>query len=218
MHSIEENFRFLRVRVQHEITLPAFVVIGAALSGDGTTYVACGLARAFAEAGHHTLLLDANPRNSGIADELGMRSISDAAKPDLIDRNLSVASLFESDERVVADDELADVVAGVRLHYAVTIVDAPAIPGSGAALQLARAADGVLVAVRLGRRPGVEDHEMKLLLKPGGLLGGKAVCGIVPTRTAKRRSPRPRTPTIAAPALSEVIGRFVGRVQQTTSR
>ncbi|HEY5350310.1 MAG TPA: hypothetical protein VIJ64_11270 [Candidatus Lustribacter sp.] len=213
MHSIEENFRFLRVRVQHEVTLPVFVVVGAALRGDGATYVACGLARAFAEAGHQTLLLDANPRNSAIADELGMTTISDAAKPDLIERNLSVAALFEREERVVADDELAEVVAGVRLHYAVTIVDAPAIPGSGAALQLARAADGVLVAVRLGRRPCAEDHEMKLLLQPGGLLAGKAVSGIVPTRPMKRRR---SVEAPAMPVLSDVIGRFVGRVQTTS--
>ena len=216
MHSIEENFRFLRVRVQHEVALPALVVVGAALRGDGTTYVACGLARAFAEAGHQTLLLDANPRNSGIADELGMTTISNAAKPDLIDRNLSVASLFEREERVVADDELAEVVAGVRSHYAVTIVDAPVIPGSGAALQLGRAADGVLVAVRLGRRPCAADHEMKLLLQPGGLLGNKAISGVVTTRAAKRRSPRPSTATASVPPLADLLGSFVARVQTTT--
>jgi succinoglycan biosynthesis transport protein ExoP len=215
--TLEENFRFLRVRVQHEVALPAFVVVGAALRGDGTTYVACGLARAFAEAGHHTLLLDANPRNSGIADELGMVRISGAAKPDLIDRNLSVAALYdrEDEERVVADDELDEVVARVRARYAVTIVDAPAIPGSGGALQLARVADGLLVAVRLGRRPRAEDHEMKMLLGADGLLGGKAVCGIVPTRPVKRRSPRSRAAAVPVPSLSDVIGGFVPRVQTT---
>jgi len=214
MYSIEENFRCLRVRVQHEVALPALIVVGAALRGDGTTYVACGLARAFAEAGRPTLLLDANPRSSGIADELGITTISNAAKPDLIDRNLSVASLFEREERIVSDDELAEVVASVRSHYAVTIVDAPVIPGSGAALQLGRAADCVLVAVRLLRRPCAADHEMKLLLQSGGLLGNKAISGVVPTRAENRRIPGPST--APAPLLAGLLGSLVSRIQTTT--
>jgi hypothetical protein len=55
---------------------------------------------------------------------------------------------------------------------------------------------------------------MKLLLQPDGLLAGKAVAGIVPTRPVKRHSSRVEAP--AMPALSDVIGRFVGRVQTTT--
>jgi succinoglycan biosynthesis transport protein ExoP len=214
VHALEESFRFLRVRVQHDVALPALVVVGAALRGDGTTYVACGLARAFAEAGHHTLLLDANPRNSGIADELGMATISGAATPDLIDRNLSVAALYDQEERLVADDELDEVVARVRAHYAVTIIDSPAIPGSGGALQLARVADGLLIAVRWGRHPRAEDHEMKMLIEADGLLGGKAVCGIIPTRPLKRRSSRSASEAVPMPALSDVIGGFV-RIQTT---
>ena len=216
MNSPEENFRFLRVQVQHAVALPALLVVGAALRGDGTTYVACGLACAFAEAGHKTLLLDANPRNSGIADELGITPVTDSSKPGCIGRNLAVASLYEREEQIVADDQLADILAGVRSRYGVTIVDAPVIPGSGAALQLARVADGVLVAVRLGRHPCAADHEMKLLLQPGGLLDGKAVSAIVPTRAAKQRSPRPKTAKTSVPALSDVIGRFVARLQTTT--
>lgn len=216
MSTSKESFRVLRFRVQHELEIPAFVVVGAAMHGDGTTYVACGLARAFAEAGYHTLLLEANRENFGIADELGIASVAEASKPERIERYMSVASLYEREERVVSDDELAHVVAGVRSRYAVTIVDASVIPGSAAALQLARVADGVLVAVRLGRRPCAADHEMKLLLQPGGLLGNKAVSGIVPTRAAKRRDLRPKAATTSVPALSDVIGRFTARVQTTT--
>jgi Mrp family chromosome partitioning ATPase len=215
--TLDENFRLLRVRLQHEAELPLLLVVGAAQCGDGTTYVACGIARAFAEAGHMTLLLDANPRKSGIADELGITVVADSSKPELVDRHLSVASLFERDEEVVADDELAALVAGVRSRYPVTIIDAPAIPGSAAALQLAQAADGLIVAVRIGRRPSAADHEMKLLLQPGALLGDKPICGLVPTRSTRRRIPRRRAEAASLPALVDVIGRFGARVQTTSN-
>jgi Mrp family chromosome partitioning ATPase len=189
MQSVEESFRLLRVRVQHAPKPPSFIVVGAALSGDGATFVACGLARAFAEAGQETLLLDANPRNSGIADELEISFRSSAGKPERVAPNLSVASIFDQEERMLEDDVLSGIVSHVRSQYQITIVDSPVIPKSGAAMQIARAADGLLVAVRLGRRPAPEDLEMKLLMQPGGMLGDKLVTGVVPTRAVKRRSP-----------------------------
>jgi polysaccharide biosynthesis transport protein len=215
MPSLEEKFRLLRLRVQSEVDVPAFLVVGAAQRQDGTTFVACGLARAFAEAGYNTLLIDANPRNSGIAHELGF-SIPAPVKPERIERNLSVASLFEDEERVVADASLSELVAGVRWRYSVSIVDVPALPGSGSAMQLAQAADGILIAVRLGRRPGAEDQEMKRLLEPSGLLGGKAFTGVVPTRASTRRRAREAEVRPALPPISELIGGLVmPRVKST---
>jgi succinoglycan biosynthesis transport protein ExoP len=215
MHSSVEKFRVLRVRVQHEVALPALVAVGAALPGDGATYVACGLARAFAEASHHTLLLDANPKGSGVSDELGVAVVGDAARPQRLDRHLSVASLYKGPDEIVPDEELANLLAGARSRYAAIVVDAAVIPGSGAALQLARLADGVLVAVRLGRHPSSADQEMKLLLQQGGILGGTAFCGIVPTRAQKRPSPHPQGATAPAVAFSGLIGRLAGRVPAT---
>jgi Mrp family chromosome partitioning ATPase len=213
---LDERFRLLRVRVQHGTAMPSLVVVGSAQRGDGTTYVACGLARAFAEAGHETLLLDANPRNSGIADELDMTFGSNSAKPERVGQHFSVASLFDSDERLLEDHELTRVVDHVRQNYAITIIDAPVIPGSGAALQIARIADGLLVAVRMGRRPGAADHDMKALMQPGGLIGDKAVSGIVPTRAVKhRRSGRHTVRSLSTP-LVDVVGAAAARFQATS--
>lgn len=215
MKILDESFRLLRVRVQHGTVFPALIVVGSALRGDGTTYVACGLARAFAEAGHETLLLDANPRNSSIADELDMTFGANSPKPERVSEHFSVASLFDHDERLLEDEELGRVVSHVRSNYAVTIVDAPVIPGSGAAVQIARIADGLLVAVRMGRRPVAADYDMKLLMQPGGLIGDKAVSGIVPTRAVKRRlRPGEAVPSLSVP-LMDVIGRATSRFQTT---
>jgi Mrp family chromosome partitioning ATPase len=210
----EEQFRLLRLRVQNDVDVPAFVVVGSALRRDGATYVACGLARAFAEAGYNTLLLDANARDSGIADELGFSIQAGAAKPERVERNLSVASLFKDEERVVTDAELTEMIAGVRWRYAMTIVDVPAIPGSGSALQLAQAADGVLVAVRLGRRPCEADRELKRLLeRETGTR--KRFTGIVPTHAVTRK-PAPGVAREPIPPLTEVIGGLVPRIQRTS--
>jgi Mrp family chromosome partitioning ATPase len=216
MPSPEEKFRQLRLRVQKDIEVPAFVVVGAAARQDGATYVACGLAQAFAEAGYNTLLLDANARNPGIASELGFVAQA-AAKPERIDRNLSVATLFENEERAVPDAVLAELVAGVRWRYAVTIADVPPIPVSGPALQLAHAADCVLIAVRMGRRAGEDDEELKQLLEPGGVLGNKDFTGIVPTRAVVRQGPREPVTFPALPSLADVIGKRTPRIR-TTSR
>ena len=190
MQPVDEHFRSLRVRVQHATKSPSIVAVGAAIRGDGATFVACGLARAFAEAGHKTLLIDANPRFSRVAGELGTPVRGTPGQPERLAPNFSVASLFDKRERLLEDKELTDVLAHLRTHYAITIVDSPAIPHSGFALQLARIADGLLVAVRLGRRPVAEDIEMNLLMRSGAILGDKAISGIVPTRAKQRSQPR----------------------------
>jgi Mrp family chromosome partitioning ATPase len=213
MKSVDESFRFLCVRVQHGAVLPSFVAVGSAVRGDGTTYVACGLAQAFAEAGHETLLLDANPRDSNVARELHIPSVAKSTKPERIRKNLSVASLFGNDERLFEDEELQSTVARVRAQYAMTIVDVSAIPGSGAALQIARAADGLLIAVRLGRRRDPADQEMKLLIQAGGLLGDKTVSGIVPTRVVKRGASRNNVASSLGSSVMDLIGRAASRFQ-----
>jgi Mrp family chromosome partitioning ATPase len=214
MPSPQEKFRQLRLRVQKDVEVPAFVVVGSAARHDGATYVACGLAQAFAEAGYNTLLLDANARNPGIANELGLVAQS-AAKPERIDRNLSLASLFEQEERTVPDAVLGELVAGVRWRYAVTIADVPPIPGSGPALQLANAADCVLIALRMGRRACEADEELKQLLEPGGVLGNKDFTGIVPTRAAVRHTTREPVALPAIPSLADVIGKRTARIRTT---
>jgi len=75
MVPLEENFRILRVRVESREPVPSLIAVSAAMRGDGTTYVACGLARAYAESGRRTLVIDANIANPGVAGELGLRAV-----------------------------------------------------------------------------------------------------------------------------------------------
>jgi Mrp family chromosome partitioning ATPase len=218
MKPVEESFRYLRVRVQHDAFLPAVLAIGSAERGDGTTFVACGLAQAFAEAGRETLILDANPRASGISAELGLVNPIGSTEPVRVAKHLSVASFFDGDERLFEDDELTEMLTRMRSEFAVTIIDVPVIPGSGAALQITRVVEGLLIAVRLGRRPTHADHELKVLMQPGGLLGDKLISGIVPTRAAARRALADGTqPATIKSSIADIIGRATARFQSVNS-
>jgi Mrp family chromosome partitioning ATPase len=194
MPSLEEGFRILRVTVEGRLTLPAMIVVSAALSHEGTTYVAQGLARAFAEAGRRTLLLD----TSG-----GDRS-SPHRRIDGAGANLVLAA-FDAHERARI---VAELRAEGRAQYAAIVVDAPPIPESGLALELAETADGVLLAVRLGRRPEAADIELRRLL---GEISTR-VLGVVPTHARKRRDFAPHAPSPVA-AVTDLIPRRAAKAR-----
>jgi Mrp family chromosome partitioning ATPase len=209
MHPLEETFRILRVRVEAQAAPPAVLVISAAKRHDGTTYVACGLARAFAEAGKRTLLVDANTAHPGVARELSTaqprpgRRLVDLVAHDEIPR-LTVSSLIRpADEGPLGEASLHNVLDEMRTAYAVTVIDAAPLPDSSIALQLAHAADGLLLALRLGRKGDRADDEVKRLLgKTAPLLG------IVPTQARPTRGARvlPFTPALGGDAKRESIG------------
>jgi hypothetical protein len=82
------------------------------------------------------------------------------------------------------------------------VVDAPPIPNSGLALELAESADGVLLAVRLGRRPEAADIELRRLL---GEISTR-VLGVVPTHARRRRDFAPHAPSPVA-AVTDLLPR-----------
>jgi Mrp family chromosome partitioning ATPase len=166
MLEVNETFRILRVRVEDQAPIPSVVVVSSALRGDGASYVATGLARAFAEFRHRTLLIDAHGGDAGAIEELG-----GATAP-----RLSVRAMFGED----ATENVAQTLAALRNEYDCVIIDAPPLPQSSLALALARASDGVILAVRLGRRKSPADLEMMRLLSE------RRILGVVPTNRPSR--------------------------------
>ncbi|HYZ17519.1 MAG TPA: hypothetical protein VE591_14005 [Candidatus Acidoferrum sp.] len=218
MRPLEENFRILRVRVEAQAALPALLVVSGAKRSDGATFVACGLARAFAEAGHRTLLVDANTANPGVAQELDVAPLRPGrGRTDLGARNgeiprLSIASLMSpADGGTFGEANLEGVLEEMRSSYSVTIIDAAALPNSSTALQLAHAADGLLLAIRLGRRPDRADHELKRLLGQET----PRLLGIVPTRARSRRDDGPPGGRVVpiAPTVEARAPRFEAAVE-----
>ncbi|GAC1418359.1 MAG: hypothetical protein NVS3B16_15120 [Vulcanimicrobiaceae bacterium] len=188
MQASEENFRILRVTAESHSALPAVFAVSSALPIDGASFVACGLARAFAEAGHSTLLLEANAQPT-VASELGIDSLGQrnaiagigTRVPGV--ENLSVASLGHSDDAYKGN--LAALVASARAAYRVVVLATAPIPESGTALELAREANGVVLAVKLGRRPHAADQMVQRLLGENRT----RLLGVVPTRGDHRVRP-----------------------------
>ena len=192
MRQLEESFRILRLRVEDQAPIPSVVVVTSAQRGDGTTYVAGGLARAFAEFRHRTLLIDAHGAESGAVDHFRGEHVA----------RLSVAAMFTNDP----NDNVVKTLADLRAQYDVVIVDAPPVPGSSLALSLARAADGVLIAVRIGRRKSGADTEMM------HLLAERRILGVVPTG----RLSRPETPVHGA--LPQPVAGMIRRLLKPARR
>jgi succinoglycan biosynthesis transport protein ExoP len=190
MRHLEESFRILRVRMEAQVPLPALLIVSGAKRNDGATFVACGLARAFAEAGQRTLLVDANTLHPGVAEELDVPPLRPGrGRSDLDARGAEVPRLWiaslvsPADGATFGEANLGGTLEEMRSTYSVTIVDAPALPESSTALQFAHAADGLLLAVRLGRKPDRADNELKRLL--GEEM--PRLLGIVPTQARSRR-------------------------------
>jgi Mrp family chromosome partitioning ATPase len=186
MRPLSESFDVLRMRVEARAALPALVLISAAQRGDGTTSVACGLARAFAADGRRTLLIDANLARAAVADELEVEPlplITETAS-DLGARNGEVPrlSLVAIPPETVRDLELPRLLRTARANFAVTIIDAGPLPACSTALELARCADAIVLAVRLGRRSSDDDRE-------AAELAGERLLGVVPTRAQGPRKP-----------------------------
>ena len=200
MYELEESFRILRVTVESRRPDAAVVAVGSALPNDGTTFVACGLARAFAEAGRSTLLVSASSVDK-VADELSMRIPPSFSLPNAavlrVERepNLNVAYLPVNGGRRSPNSKTVDLLRELRSEYDMIVVDVESIPDSGQALELAREADSVLVAVRMGRKPSKADRSLAAEL-------GDAIVGVVPTNP-RRRLPDADQETVrtAAPAL-----------------
>ena len=188
MSGVNEKFRILRVCVEDQAPVPSVVVVSSALRNDGASYVATGLARAFAESRHRTLLIDANGNDTGAMD--GLAGIQTP--------RLSVRAMFGEDTK----QDVGATLDALRKEFDVVIVDAPPVPGSSLALSLARASDGVILAVRLGRRISEADNEMMRLLSE------RRILGVVPTgRPEQSSSPaRVRVPQPVAEMFERLLG------------
>ena len=93
----------------------------------------------------------------------------------------------------------AGVVAKLRETYAVIVVDAEPMPISTVAYELAREADGVLVAIRLGRKPAPEDRTTMKLLEDCNA----KVLGMVPTTPRKNVTAPAAVPASGAVSQAE---------------
>ena len=191
MNSTERNFDFLRVSLETHLTFPSIVTVTSAMRGDGTSTVAEGLAEAFAASGTTTLLVSTQSQPASVSRRIESRG--------------SLA-------RATAEQLTADVPGGratlarsfstLRESYPIIVIETEAVPESSFALELARGADAVLVAIRMGRRGCAADRTTKALLEECGA----NVLGIVPTHgNARMHANAEKTLRVPAIEVSKVV-------------
>lgn len=167
----DEVLQSLRILIEAQVELPATLLISAATETDNARHVALGLASAFANAGKRTLLVDVTTRPERIA-----------ARDVPFD---TVSMLPNRDLRAKLDV--------LRVDRDITIVHAAPLLSHAAGLELARLADGVLIAVRLKRAIRREDELVKNVLDK---LDARLL-GIVQTSAAVR-----------GPRTADAVGRL----------
>jgi Mrp family chromosome partitioning ATPase len=144
MANNDQSCQSLRVLLDAMLPPSAMVVVSSAGGEDGQAELACGLAHAFRESGRKTALIslygkgDAQP--SCITD---------------VDPRIFSGSLFQAPLTPI---ELDSLIADVRAEHEVVIVACPPVVTESASLHLCRIADGVLLAVRLGRKVTADDE------------------------------------------------------------
>jgi Mrp family chromosome partitioning ATPase len=176
----------IRTTLEATLTAPFSVAVTSACAGDGKTALAAGLAQTFADAGYRTAIIDANPERPEVARSLGVGTLAVARSLETVTSlrmtsaapNLEAGSIADLDLlRATSSSALRAFAAELRGLYAVTIWDTGNLFGESLAIQCATACDGVLVAVRYGRRVVPDDVRIVTTLEQVGA----NVIGIVPT-------------------------------------
>jgi Mrp family chromosome partitioning ATPase len=125
-------FDLVRATIEAELAAPGVLAVTSALSGDGKTGIAAGLARSLAGAPTHLV----TRRTSAGCD---------------------VLSILPAEARIASALAIATLYEAVRAHYDFAIVDAAVFTDGG--LAFARGADGVVLALREGRAVAAADRD-----------------------------------------------------------
>jgi Mrp family chromosome partitioning ATPase len=150
-----DPFLMVRTTVEAQIAPPGVLTVSSAVSGDGKTGVATGIVRSLVTAGYRTLAIDAGASTPhAISVESAAALVADAARP--VAAGCDFVSLSPEQARTASAAAIDAFYRTIRARYDYAVVDA-AIVGSGG-LAFARAADGVVLALREGRAASDADR------------------------------------------------------------
>jgi capsular exopolysaccharide synthesis family protein len=165
---LAEEMRWLRTSLQYmQMDRPVKVIaVASSEAAEGRSTVAMNLALAFAEAGHQTLLIDADLRRPQIAEYLGIEGaagLSDVLAHQ-VDLDTALQTWGEQKLHVLASRsvpphpsellgsrQMADLVARLRSEFDIIILDTPPLRPVTDGVIAALLCDGAIVVVRDGR-------------------------------------------------------------------
>lgn len=210
------------LRASPERRQSAAVALTSAFEGEGTTTLAVGLARSAAAVGISTVLVDANLRNPGLEAAFGVQASSYI--DEIMDRSRRPSELVQQDPRsslrflaarnsaVSADMLFASrrfeaLIADLKLHFDLVLIDAPDLDSAPDALEIASIADRTLFITRFDTR-----RLQQVIAAIGSIAScGRAPDGVVLNRVdrhsygevSKRSVRRPAMPAGRAAASGE---------------
>jgi Mrp family chromosome partitioning ATPase len=195
--ALTAQLQLLCVHIESKLDGPSVIVVASAEDGDGKSFLAHSLADAFARAGHRTALLDATDSRTGDLERLALAG--DHAKPD---RPVILSN--HQGETGISADAIANFVASARASFDYVIVETPTLASDAVAMKYARLADGVLLAVCVGRRPTDNDMLVAAMLEKAKT----NVLGVVATtEPAIEAFEQRRNDILALPGASPVAGK-----------
>jgi capsular exopolysaccharide synthesis family protein len=198
---IHEAFRELRLAVVHAHggAGPLVLTVTSAMSGDGKSLVAAGLAAAFASQGQRTLLVDADVRRGvlhrafalartpGLTDVLnGTTRLGEVLRPAGAFWLIPSGSRLRNGPELIGSPAMAALLAEVKPRFEVVIVDSPPLGAGVDAYVLGTLTGSMVMVVRTGATDGeLAGAKLDLLDRlPVRVLG--AVLNAVPATGAYR--------------------------------
>lgn len=185
---------------------PRSIALVASERGEGASTCCVNLAFALGEmAGTRVLLVDANLRNPGLDQILGMPehpglsevlqdrfALRNAIRPTLI-KGVDVFSAGKRPENpaeLLAKGRLEPILHALKPDYSYIILDTPPASESTDASLIARECDGVIVVVRLERAPRtVVEQSVTALRALGANLLGTFLVGVAGGKSAPVDAP-----------------------------
>lgn len=163
-----EAFRTIRLQLSHSFAThgPIVLTVSSPGEGDGKTTVSSNLALSFAESGLRTLLIDGDtrrgqlhtifdvPRRPGLLDYMtGTTALDEVLRTSPTSANLTLMTSGIRRHRgpeLIASDEMPRLIASLRAHFDVIIVDSPPLAAGIDAFALAAATGSLVVVLRAG--------------------------------------------------------------------
>jgi len=206
-----EEYRRMRTHLHAWSSTTFSLVVSSPGEDDGKTSIAANLGIAFAQAGQRVALVDANvrvPRLSELFELRFSRGLSDVLAGDspleeVLARfpELPLAVVGAGTPRPDPSDILprfSEVIAALREHADIVIVDAPSLEQGGDAATLAAAASGSLLVACLD---STRTAQLESAVREIGLASGP-VSGVVVNRRPRRRWRRRATSGSAVGGLA----------------
>jgi MinD-like ATPase involved in chromosome partitioning or flagellar assembly len=145
---VTNPYLLIRSTVEAEIPSPGVLAVSSALGGDGKTSVATGIARSLAAAGYATLAVDAGGAGThAVAVETATTRLADVART--VESGCDYLSIASAQARAASATTIRAFYEAIRERYEYAVIDTAVVSSGG--LGFARAADGVMLAVREGR-------------------------------------------------------------------